>query len=110
MTRIVYDPKICSLEKILRVFFESHDPTQVMGQGNDTGTQYRTALYYYNTDQKTVIDAALKAYQQALTDKGIKKKIQTEVLPAETFYYAELYHQQCWNLKNKSAKNSSSCG
>eukprot|EP00471_Norrisiella_sphaerica_P001025 CAMPEP_0184480934 /NCGR_PEP_ID=MMETSP0113_2-20130426/2466_1 /TAXON_ID=91329 /ORGANISM="Norrisiella sphaerica, Strain BC52" /LENGTH=225 /DNA_ID=CAMNT_0026859751 /DNA_START=306 /DNA_END=983 /DNA_ORIENTATION=- len=93
VTRIVYDPKKVSLNKILKIFFENHNPTQVMGQGNDSGTQYRSGIYYYNADQKKTIFAAKDAYQTALKKKG-KGKIATEILPAETFYYAESYHQQ----------------
>ncbi|GAB5357263.1 hypothetical protein AAMO2058_000359000 [Amorphochlora amoebiformis] len=93
VTRIVYDPKVCSLSTILKIFFESHNPTQHMGQGNDRGTQYRSGLYYYNKDQKPVIEAQLTAYQKALKEQG-HGEIATEVLPAEKFYYAEEYHQQ----------------
>eukprot|EP00466_Bigelowiella_natans_P001553 jgi/Bigna1/92690/estExt_fgenesh1_pm.C_530006 len=93
VTRVVYDPKKCPLKNILKVFFESHDPTQVMGQGNDTGTQYRSGIYYYDEKQKDIIDSCLKSYQTALTEKR-KGKIATEVEPAKAFYYAEIYHQQ----------------
>eukprot|EP00954_Amorphochlora_amoebiformis_P016875 1315460-Amorphochlora_amoeboformis.AAC.3 len=78
VTRIVYDPKVCSLSTILKIFFESHNPTQHMGQGNDRGTQYRSGLYYYNKDQKPVIEAQLTAYQKALKEQG-HGEIATEV-------------------------------
>mmetsp|Transcript_9612 Transcript_9612/g.14399 ORF Transcript_9612/g.14399 Transcript_9612/m.14399 type:complete len:222 (+) Transcript_9612:82-747(+) len=93
VTRIVYDPKVIPLSKILKIFFESHNPTQHLGQGNDTGTQYRSGIYYYSKDQKKIIDACLKAYQGAL-DKKSKGEIKTEVQLAKEFYYAEDYHQQ----------------
>eukprot|EP00471_Norrisiella_sphaerica_P008709 CAMPEP_0184492174 /NCGR_PEP_ID=MMETSP0113_2-20130426/22481_1 /TAXON_ID=91329 /ORGANISM="Norrisiella sphaerica, Strain BC52" /LENGTH=1054 /DNA_ID=CAMNT_0026876841 /DNA_START=337 /DNA_END=3501 /DNA_ORIENTATION=- len=93
VTRIVYDPKLCPLTKILKIFFETHDPTQELGQGNDRGSQYRSGLYYYNERQKAGIDACLEAYQGALTERRFGK-IKTEVLPAEKFYYAEEHHQQ----------------
>ncbi len=99
VSRIVYDPKKCPLSKILEIFFATHDPTQKLGQGNDRGTQYRTAIYYYDDDQKPVIDACLKAYQGAIdssfdSGRGRAPRIQTEVQRAEKFYYAEDYHQQ----------------
>jgi len=93
VTRVVYDPKVCPLEEILKIFFETHNPTQHMGQGNDQGTQYRSGLYYYKPEQKAIIDKCLKAYQGALDKRG-KGSITTEVEPAKEFYYAEESHQQ----------------
>eukprot|EP00466_Bigelowiella_natans_P014989 jgi/Bigna1/57041/fgenesh1_pm.2_\ len=93
VTRIVFDPRLCPLTKILKIFFETHDPTQKLGQGNDRGTQYRSGIYYYDEGHKPVIEASVKTYQEALSKKNFGR-IQTEILPAETFYYAEDYHQQ----------------
>ncbi|MDJ0726448.1 MAG: peptide-methionine (S)-S-oxide reductase MsrA [Prochloraceae cyanobacterium] len=91
---VVFDPKIISYEQLLKVFWESHDPTQGMRQGNDSGTQYRSGIYVYSEDQKKLAEESLKTYQQALKDRGYNKTITTEILPAPEFYYAETYHQQ----------------
>jgi peptide-methionine (S)-S-oxide reductase len=90
---VVFDPKKISYEMLLKTFWENHDPTQGMRQGNDTGTQYRSAIYTYGSRQK---DAALAS--KALFEKELKKKgygaITTEIREAPEFYYAEEYHQQ----------------
>ncbi len=91
---VVFDPQIISYEQLLKVFWESHDPTQGMRQGNDSGTQYRSGIYVYSEDQKKLAEESLKTYQQALKDRGYNKTITTEILPAPEFYYAETYHQQ----------------
>lgn len=93
VVRVVYDPSIVSYSELLELFWQSHNPTQEMGQGNDTGTQYRSGIYTHNQDQW---DEAIKSkahYQQRLTQSGFGQ-ISTEILPAKEFYYAEDYHQQ----------------
>jgi peptide-methionine (S)-S-oxide reductase len=90
---VVFDPKVISYETLLKVFWESHDPTQGMRQGNDAGTQYRSGIYVYSDSQKAIAEASQAAYQQALTAAGYGK-ITTEILDAPEFYYAEAYHQQ----------------
>ncbi len=90
---VVYEPKKVSLETLLKVFWEAHDPTQGMRQGNDMGTQYRSAIFWTNPADEAVIRASAKAYQNALTAKGLGS-ITTELAPAEPFYFAEAYHQQ----------------
>ena len=77
----------------MRVFFEVHDPTQGMRQGNDTGTQYRSAIYYTSPEQEAVARSIIEAYQPVLTERGYDQ-ITTEVAPAPTYYYAEDAHQQ----------------
>jgi peptide-methionine (S)-S-oxide reductase len=90
---VVFDPKVISYEALLKVFWESHNPTQGMRQGNDTGTQYRSGIYVYSEAQKQLAIATRDAYQQALTAGGYGN-ITTEILDAPEFYYAEGYHQQ----------------
>jgi len=90
---VVFDPKVISYEQLLKTFWESHDPTQGMRQGNDVGTQYRSGIYVYSETQKKLAEASLEAYQQALSAAGYKT-ITTEILDAPEFYYAEGYHQQ----------------
>src|SRR5665213_2964003 len=90
---IVFDPLRVSYEDLLRVFWESHDPTQGMRQGNDVGTQYRSGLYVMNDAQAAEAEASREAYQQALSKQGFGK-ISTEIAPAGPFYFAEDYHQQ----------------
>ncbi len=90
---VVFDPAIVSYEELLRVFWESHDPTQGMRQGNDIGTQYRSTIYTGSDAQQTAAAASLEAYQTELTAAGYGP-ITTEIEPLKTFYYAEDYHQQ----------------
>jgi peptide-methionine (S)-S-oxide reductase len=90
---VVFDPKQSSYADLLKVFWESHDPTQGMRQGGDVGTQYRSGIYYYNDEQKEAAERTRDAYQEQLTAAGYGK-ITTEILPAPEFYYAEDYHQQ----------------
>jgi peptide-methionine (S)-S-oxide reductase len=90
---VVFDPKRVTYEELLKVFFESHDPTQGMRQGNDVGTQYRSGIYVYSDAQARAAEAAKRAYEPALMEKGFDP-ITTEILPAPTFYFAEGYHQQ----------------
>jgi peptide-methionine (S)-S-oxide reductase len=98
--QVVYDPAKISLVDILRWFWEAHDPTQGMGQGNDRGTQYRSGLYYFDDEQKALYEASAAAYEAALNaaGRGRGKRITTEIAAAasyeEVFYYAEDYHQQ----------------
>jgi peptide-methionine (S)-S-oxide reductase len=93
VVRVVYDPKVISYETLLKVFWENHDPTQGMRQGNDTGTQYRSGIYTYTEEQKALAEASKTAYQNALKTEGYTN-ITTEILDAPEFYYAEDYHQQ----------------
>jgi peptide-methionine (S)-S-oxide reductase len=90
---VVYDPKQVSYAALLKLFFESHNPTQGMQQGNDVGTQYRSGVYYYSEAQRKVAEAAKTAYAKALAAQGLGT-ITTEILPAPEFYFAEDYHQQ----------------
>jgi peptide-methionine (S)-S-oxide reductase len=93
VVRVVYDPSKVSYEELLRVFWENHDPTQGMRQGNDVGTQYRSGIYVADEAQARAAKASRDAYQAGLTAAGLGA-ITTELLPAPTFYYAEDYHQQ----------------
>jgi peptide-methionine (S)-S-oxide reductase len=90
---VVFNPKIISYSQLLKVFWESHNPTQGMRQGNDTGTQYRSGIYVYSENQKQLAQASRNTYQAALSSAGYGK-ITTEILDAPEFYYAEEYHQQ----------------
>jgi peptide-methionine (S)-S-oxide reductase len=90
---VVFDPAQVSYETLLKTFWESHDPTQGMRQGNDVGTQYRSGIYYYGDAQRDAAGRSLESYQQELAKAGYGR-ITTEVLPAPEFYYAEDYHQQ----------------
>jgi peptide-methionine (S)-S-oxide reductase len=90
---VVHDPQVISYAQLLRLFWESHDPTQGMRQGNDTGTQYRSGIYYYDDEQRIAALASKQAYQEALRGSGYGT-VTTEIAPASEFYYAEDYHQQ----------------
>jgi peptide-methionine (S)-S-oxide reductase len=90
---VVFEPSKVSLDTVLKVFWESHDPTQGMRQGNDAGTQYRSAIFYNGAAQREAIMASKAAYQAALTAKGYGP-ITTEIAEAVPFYFAEAYHQQ----------------
>ncbi len=90
---VVFDPAQISCEEILRVFWEEHDPTQLNRQGNDVGTQYRSAIYTSSDEQLALVEASRAAFQAALT-AAHKGEIATEIAPLTTFYYAEDYHQQ----------------
>ncbi len=90
---VVFDPKIIAFEKLLKIFWESHDPTSGMRQGNDVGTQYRSALYWTNAGQKVAAESSLQLYQDKLREKGYGP-ITTELRQAPEYYYAEEYHQQ----------------
>ncbi|BFM07560.1 peptide-methionine (S)-S-oxide reductase MsrA [Halioxenophilus aromaticivorans] len=93
VVKVVYDPHKINLEKLLKTFWEEHDPTQGFRQGNDLGTQYRSAIYYTNDAQGAVCKRAAERYQAELSHAG-RGDITTEVEPLKTFYYAEPYHQQ----------------
>jgi peptide-methionine (S)-S-oxide reductase len=90
---VVFDPGLVSYEELLKVFWESHDPTQGMRQGNDIGTQYRSAIYTIDSSQQAQAQASLQEYQARLAAAGYGS-ITTEIRPLDTFYYAEDYHQQ----------------
>ena len=90
---VVFDPAKVSYEQLLKLFWESHNPTQGMRQGNDVGTQYRSAIYTTDSAQAATVDASLAVYQQQLAAAGFGE-ITTEVAPLAEFYYAEPYHQQ----------------
>jgi peptide-methionine (S)-S-oxide reductase len=90
---VAYDPSKVSYADLLKVFFEEHDPTQGMRQGNDVGTQYRSGIYFANDSQKETAEMALAAYEESLKEAG-RGSITTEIKPAGPFYYAEEYHQQ----------------
>jgi peptide-methionine (S)-S-oxide reductase len=90
---VVFDPKKVSYGDLVKVFWESHDPTQGMRQGNDIGTQYRSGIYYFNEAQREIAERSKEAYQEQLRRAGYGT-ITTEIAPAPEFYYAEDYHQQ----------------
>ena len=90
---VVYDPEVVSYQRLLEVFWEAHDPTQGMRQGNDVGTQYRSAIYTYGEEQAAAAEASCAAYAAELERAGYSA-ITTEIRPAPAFYYAEHFHQQ----------------
>ena len=90
---VVFDPHVITYEDLLKAFWEDHDPTQGMRQGNDTGTQYRSGIYCDSEADRRAAEASRDAYQQRLSAAGYGR-ITTEILPAPAFYYAEDYHQQ----------------
>jgi peptide-methionine (S)-S-oxide reductase len=90
---VVFDPRAIRYEDLLRIFWENHDPTQGMRQGNDVGTQYRSGIYAFDDAQRAAADASRDAFQKSLAAAGYGR-ITTEILPAPEFYYAEEYHQQ----------------
>ena len=91
--RVIYDPAKIGYQELLRVFWQSHDPTQGMRQGNDTGTQYRSAIYVTDAAQRAAAEESRRIYRARLSAAG-KGSITTEILDAPEFYYAEDYHQQ----------------
>ena len=93
VVRVIYDPAKVDYATLLKVFFESHDPTQGMRQGNDVGTQYRSGIYVYGDDQRAAAEAARAAFAKKLREAGYGD-ITTEILDAPAFYFAEDYHQQ----------------
>lgn len=93
VVRVVFDPSVITYEELLKAFWESHNPTQGMRQGNDAGTQYRSGIYVYSEAQKQLAESTKETYQRALSEAGYGE-ITTEILDAPEFYYAEGYHQQ----------------
>jgi peptide-methionine (S)-S-oxide reductase len=93
VVRVVFDPDVVSFEELLRLFWQSHDPTQGMRQGNDRGTQYRSGIYVYDAAQRLAAEQSMQRYQAALNARNFGT-ITTEILDAGSFYYAEDYHQQ----------------
>jgi peptide-methionine (S)-S-oxide reductase len=93
VVQVVFDPQQIGFDELLRCFWESHDPTQGMRQGNDRGTQYRSGVYVYSASQRTLAEESRRRFQQALSEQG-HGQITTEILDAPEFYYAEDYHQQ----------------
>lgn len=91
---MAYDPNVIGYARLLKFFWEAHNPTQGMRQGNDIGTQYRSAIYVYDDEQKALAEASLQVYQAALMAAGKPGRITTEIARAGEFYYAEPYHQQ----------------
>jgi peptide-methionine (S)-S-oxide reductase len=91
---VVYDPGQTSLEELLAVFWQCHNPTQGMRQGNDVGTQYRSGIYLYNEADLQLAEASHVTYATCLQQAGVAAAITTEIMPAPEFYYAEAYHQQ----------------
>ncbi|MCF7981141.1 MAG: peptide-methionine (S)-S-oxide reductase MsrA [Pseudomonadales bacterium] len=90
---VVFDPRLISFDQLLKIFWESHNPTEGMRQGNDVGTQYRSAIYTHSPQQQALALASEKAYQKNLFEVG-HGEITTDIKPAGNFYYAENYHQQ----------------
>lgn len=91
---VVFDPAVVTYEQLLKIFWEEHDPTQGMRQGNDVGTTYRSAIYYADEAQRRAAESSRDAYAAALADAGVARGITTEIAPLGEFYYAEDYHQQ----------------
>ena len=90
---VVYDPAVVSYDQLLKVFWEAHDPTQGMRQGNDIGTQYRSAIFYQSEEQKAAAEQSAAEFGKKLAERGYRD-ITTEIVPASEFYFAEDYHQQ----------------
>lgn len=93
VVRVVFDEQVISLEQLLAAFWEKHDPTQGMRQGNDLGTQYRSAIYTFSQEQQDIAEHSKHQYQLALQEEQ-RASITTEIQPAGTYYFAETYHQQ----------------
>jgi peptide-methionine (S)-S-oxide reductase len=93
VVRVVFDPRVTSYQALLQIFWENHDPTQGMRQGNDVGTQYRSGIYYYSDEQRRHAEASRASYQQRIGAAGYGD-ITTEIVAAPPFYFAEGYHQQ----------------
>ena len=93
VVRVIFDPAVTSYDALLQLFWENHDPTQIMRQGNDVGSTYRSGIYTYTAEQAAAAEASKAVYAERLRAAGYGA-IATEILPAPTFYYAEDYHQQ----------------
>jgi len=109
VVKVIFDPKKVSYEDLLRAFWESHDPTQGMRQGNDVGTQYRSAIYYANEEQREAAEHSKSVFQKRLNVAGMGG-ITTEVIPAPEFFYAEDYHQQYLAKNPRGYCPDHSCG
>jgi peptide-methionine (S)-S-oxide reductase len=107
---VIYDPKQTDYDDLLKVFWESHDPTQGMRQGNDIGTQYRSGIYTFDAEQKAAAEASRERYGEALRKAGHADRITTEILAAPQFYYAEDYHQQYLAKNPKGYCGLGGCG
>ena len=94
VVKVVFDPAVISLDRLLATFFEEHDPTQGMRQGNDIGTTYRSTIYTTTVDQLDRAKALRDRFQNALSDSGVTRPVTTEIAPAGPYFYAEDYHQQ----------------
>ncbi|WP_420066588.1 peptide-methionine (S)-S-oxide reductase MsrA [Salinivibrio kushneri] len=94
VVNVIFDPSVVSLDTLLAVFWENHDPTQGMRQGNDVGPQYRSAIYYCDPADKASVEASLATYQAALREAGKPDAVTTEIAPAGAYYFAETDHQQ----------------
>jgi peptide-methionine (S)-S-oxide reductase len=94
VVKVVFDPAAVSLDTLLKIFFEEHDPTQGMRQGNDIGTTYRSAIYTTTQEQLDTTLRLRDAFALALVDSGVNSRITTEIAAVDTYYYAEAYHQQ----------------
>ncbi len=105
VVQVTYDPAVISYEKLLNVFWHSHDPTQWMRQGPDVGTQYRSVIFYHNEAQRK---AALKSYQQLVSERRFRAPIVTQLMPMKAFYRAEEYHQNYYGGKDGDAPRRSS--
>jgi peptide-methionine (S)-S-oxide reductase len=93
VVRVIFDPEAISYAELLSIFFENHDPTQGMRQGNDVGSEYRSAIYYTSEEQRAQAEAAAEAFGKRLAERGYGS-VTTEIAPLHEFYYAEGYHQQ----------------
>ncbi len=109
VVRVIFDPRVTSYEALLKAFWESHDPMQGMRQGNDVGTQYRSAIYTASDAQRRAAEASRRTYQERLTAAG-RGAITTEIRDAPTFYYAEDYHQQYLAKNPNGYCGLSGCG
>ncbi|WP_407690277.1 peptide-methionine (S)-S-oxide reductase MsrA [Salinivibrio siamensis] len=94
VVNVIFDPSVVSLDTLLAVFWENHDPTQGMRQGNDVGPQYRSAIYYCDPTDQASVEASLATYQAALREAGKPDTVTTEIAPAGAYYFAETDHQQ----------------
>jgi peptide-methionine (S)-S-oxide reductase len=106
---VVFDPKVISYGQLLKLFWESHDPTQGMRQGNDIGTQYRSAIFYFSESQRLLAEQSRTVFQQALSRAG-RGMITTEIAAAPAFYFAEDYHQQYLEKNPDGYCPNHSCG
>jgi methionine-S-sulfoxide reductase len=110
VVRVVFEPRAVSFDDLLAIFWESHDPTQGMRQGNDVGTQYRSGIYTYGEEQMRLAEASRERFQESLRAAGYGS-ITTEIVPAPEFYYAEVMHRQNpWLLRSRRHRRELSGG